>query len=649
MRPVGTVFGVSAAAAMLVTAIDVIRLARGIGLARVSDLEFVWFLRHLFERFDMNLLAYAPGVVVHPFELDRSGIPRVLVLGGLTVLALHWVVAGAVAPFVAVARRRWPSWTGWQRGFPLAVVAAFLIGPLYGRVHQVIGLGSVREIQVTAAVGVLVWIVLMRVVRTPRSVAVLVRGLVAAAIGLGGGALIAMAAIRPADVAQAVARRGAPNVLLVSIDSLRRDHVHAYGYGRDTTPVIDGLAAEGTRFETVVAPTPWTLPSHLTLLTSLPPEVHGVVDDGLQIRRESTTFLTQVLWDAGYATAGFVSGPYLDASNGFSQGFEHYDDYTVAKQNFDASHRSITSPALVRLVSEWLTGWNDGGRQRPFFLFVHMWDVHYDYTPPPPYDTLFDPDYAGHVNGVDFLNNPAINAEMDPRDLAHVVALYDGEIRFTDEHLGRILAQLRALGVLDETLVVVTADHGDEFFEHGHKGHAKVVYDESVLVPLVMRFPGHVPAGRTIGPQVRLMDVAPTILSLVGVPPPRGFGMPSPKVAGAERDLVPLMAAEHPESLPEVPAFSGIQVADAPRPLSAIRTRTRKLIEGLHDPTWQELYDLETDPSEQRNLVRSPADDGASLRSVLGDWRAQWTADRARRTALTSEQRARLRALGYLN
>src|SRR5262249_34887003 len=154
--------------------------------------------------------------------------------------------------------------------------------------------------------------------------------------------------------------------LLVSIDSLRSDHVHAYGYARETTPTIDGLAREGVLFQTVVSPTSWTLPAHLTLLTALPPEEHGVVRDGMRMRAGALT-RAEGLGPACYATAGFVSAPYLDADYGFSQGFDYYDDYTIAKWDQYSSHHGITSPPLLRITSDWLTQWDARGRERPFF------------------------------------------------------------------------------------------------------------------------------------------------------------------------------------------------------------------------------------------------------------------------------------------
>ena len=145
----------------------------------------------------------------------------------------------------------------------------------------------------------------------------------------------------------------------------------------------------------------------------------------------------------------------------------------------------------------WLRDWSADGRSRPFFMFLHLWDVHYDYTPPAPFDRMFDPDYTGTITGDDFMPNPRVNAHMDRRDLDHIIALYDGEIRFTDGMLEQVVARLEQLGV-STIPVVVTADHGDEFFEHGRKGRQQSTTD-STHVPLVMRFPATIHPGTDVG------------------------------------------------------------------------------------------------------------------------------------------------------
>lgn len=173
----------------------------------------------------------------------------------------------------------------------------------------------------------------------------------------------------------------------------------------------------------------------------------------------------------------------------------------------------------------------------PCFLFLHYWDVHFDYQPPPPYDTLFDPDYRGPVDGRDYAYDPAIHPDMDPRGLEHIVALYDGEIRWVDHHLGLLFEALRQRGRFDESLIAVTSDHGDEFFEHGEKGHRNNLFDSTLRVPLVIKYPKQQHAGTRVAGTVGLGDIAPTLLAAAGLDAPETF-------LGV--DLNPLLAATTP-------------------------------------------------------------------------------------------------------
>jgi arylsulfatase A-like enzyme len=595
-------------------------------------------------------LPWLAPALARPFVL--TGAAGALGLLGVAAAATALIYALAVlaaAPLIGLLARLRPDARGWwwTRGYPRLVLAVAAAPALLPLLHQGLrGDGPwIIGAAVAAAIGGL-WLALLgwgpaADGATARPATRGMAGALASALLIAVGSL----AMRVDGARQPAAAAGHPNILLVSIDSLRADHVHAYGYRRETTPALDALAAEGARFATAVAPTSWTLPSHLTLLTGLPPERHGVVADGQRLTARAL-FVSEVLWAAGYTTAGFVSAPYLDAAYGFAQGFDHYDDYTLAKRSFTDSHHGETGPVIAGLFAEWLAGWEAGGGQRPFFAFLHLWDAHYDYTPPPPYDRLFDPDYTGDATADDFERNPRLHAGMDARDLAHVVALYDGEIRFVDATLARILDQLRGRGILDRTVVVVTADHGEEFFEHGRKGHKQALYDESILVPLVVRYPPRVPAATVVGEQVRLMDVPATILALAEVAAPATFAGRADGPTAAARDLTPWMTAAPGARPPALAAFADL-VGDAPVPLAAVRTAERKLIRERRAGGRDALYDLTTDAGEQSPLRAAP--DSAALGAELSEWRQAWSSDRlATALALSDAQRERLRALGYL-
>jgi arylsulfatase A-like enzyme len=437
-----------------------------------------------------------------------------------------------------------------------------------------------------------------------------------------------------------------PNVLLISIDSLRADHVGADGYQRHTTPHLDALGTAGVVFHTAISSSSWTLPTHVTLLTALPPSLHGV--NGIRRRlAESAVTLAEVLHAAGYETAGFVGGPLLRRIYGHDQGFDSYDDSTVVRPLGQANH-GITSPTLVGLVDDWLAAWRRRGTGRPFFVFLHLWDVHYDYAPPPPYDRLFDPDYDGTLDASNFETNPALRPDMPARDLQHLVALYDGEIRFTDEWIGRLLDTLDRMGLTDDTIVVVTADHGDEFFEHGGKGHATTLFDEVLRIPLLMRYPRRIRPGQVVDEQVRLEDVAPTILGLARVDPPADFGVHGGPEDAAGADLTPWLVGHPKEPFPSLTAYALLVPFGR---TTAVRTPTHKLIErtqGKRRHTF--FYDLRSDPGE--HALRPPGKGtGRRLDGMLTRWSDYWKAHGrglSRPITIDAAHEQQLRALGYV-
>jgi arylsulfatase A-like enzyme len=655
----GVLLSASAVGAIVTSAVNVAYLAVTADVGRLRDLELAVAVlgKPGRPRPGVYALIASPELgylLDHPFGLRALGdLAAFLAVAAAATLLLYWAAALLLVPSVALLARLFPPRTParcwiWERAYPIGVLAAFSAPALLPFVHHwMSGLGAPAMAAGALALAVIACLPLVawtRGAQRLRSVRGGMIGVLAAVLLLGGATSLALAVRTGPDPRPAAPPR--PNILLVSIDSLRADHVHAYGYGPETSPAIDRLAREGVLFRTAVSPTSWTLPAHLSLFTGLTPQQHGVVADDQRLR-DDAPLLSEVLWRKGYTTVGFVSAPYLDSAYGFDRGFEHYDDYTIAKRSFADSQRGPTSPALLRLFEDWFAAWKAGGRQRPFFAFVHMWDVHYDYTPPRPFDTWFDPDYTGAVTGEDFETNPAIHPGMAARDLAHVVALYDGEIRYTDLHLGLILDRLRAAGVLDDTIVVVTADHGDEFFEHGRKGHKQALYDESVRVPLVMRFPARIPAGRIVDAQVRLIDVATTIIALAGLPAQPGFGSAGPPEAYAAQDLTRWIDGAPSEVLPALPAF-GHLIGDAPVPVASLRTARQKLIVELDGARHEELFDLARDPGEHTDLAQRTPATADTLRQELVAWGEAQRVDRLAEAApLSEESRERLRQLGY--
>jgi len=443
---------------------------------------------------------------------------------------------------------------------------------------------------------------------------------------------------------------GLPSIVLVSIDSLRPDHLSAYGYGFETSPFLDQLAREGVRFTNAVSTTSWTLPAHAALFTGLQDSVHGVVDNGLRLGEEHVT-LAEVLRSRGYHTAGFFGGPYLHPTFGLAQGFDVYrscmttipdgtEDGAVrrsAMQPRAPSHVDVTGPRTREEVRRWA---DDVEAERPFFLFVHLWDVHYDYRAPREYVERFDPDYAGPVDGR-LLDNPAIRPGMNERDAKHLLALYDAEIRFTDDVLRGILDDLGARGLLEDALVVVTADHGEEFFEHGDRGHNKTLFEEVLRVPLVVRWSGRIAGGRVVDDQVQLIDLLPTLARAARVPE---------TLAVQGRDLTPLLEGG---TLPPRDALAELLLDR--RSLRALRSNERKVVQAREGGPVR-VFDLVADPGERTPLdpVRG-AGDARSPRAALEDATARMQrfrsalADRgADSIELTPELEEQLRSLGYL-
>ncbi len=412
--------------------------------------------------------------------------------------------------------------------------------------------------------------------------------------GCSGGEALPPATAEPAVPAQR------PNIVLISVDTLRPDRLSCYGHARSTSPNMDRLAREGTLFENVVSSTSWTLPAHSSMFTGLVDSVHGVLETDTRLGDSHNT-LAERLASAGYETVGIFSGPLLHPVFGLSQGFESYIDCTgLSGQTMSAlragdkvdnevvrqaSATTITNPTVSNATRDWL----QQNSKKPFFMFIHMWDVHYLYIPPPPYDELYDRDYRGAMDGRLFFTG-GLDPGMPEADLQHVLALYDGEIAWTDLFVGHILAELKRRGLDESTVVMLLSDHGEEFYEHGLRGHRLALFEESIRIPLVVRWPGRVPAGRQLENQVAMVDIMPTLLDMAGI------------AAGDEvmgRSLVPLFEGK---SLPEGPA-AVCELYSLDNKLRSFRRNERKMI--VNEAVNRQLFiDLVDDPAEQTMIRR---------------------------------------------
>jgi arylsulfatase A-like enzyme/Flp pilus assembly protein TadD len=397
-----------------------------------------------------------------------------------------------------------------------------------------------------------------------------------------------------------------PSVLLVSIDTLRADHVGSYGYRAAATPVIDALAARGLRFEQAETVTPLTLPAHTSLLSGTFPAFHGVRDNGSFYVGDEVTTLAEVLKAHGYRTGGFVGAYVLDHRWGIAQGFDHYyDDFDLSRFEMAAGLDAAQRPG--REVVDHALAWLAGESDQPFFAWVHLYDPHSPYVPPEPYRSRFP---------------------------ATMIGAYDGEIAATDAQVGRLVDFLTTNGRLENTVIVVVGDHGESLGEHGEQQHGFFVYDASVRIPLIVAGP-RVPT-RAVPDQVRIVDVMPTILELAGVEAPAA-------VQGVS--LMPLGRGERHDLL-------GFSETWYPRyhygwsELTAVRDGRYKFIAAPR----RELYDTKADPGELHDVAASNPRVADALERALADMTAKLAvaATPQQPRPVEPEVEERLRSLGYV-
>ena len=396
-----------------------------------------------------------------------------------------------------------------------------------------------------------------------------------------------------------------PNVLLISIDTLRADHVGVYGHREAQTPRLDALAGRGTRFDQASTVAPLTLPAHSSLLTGTFPAHHGVRDNGSFYLGAEETTLAEVLAARGYRTGAFVGAFVLDGRWGVSQGFERYaDDFDLTRYegaSMDAIQRR--GDAVVDKAIAWL----DEDHDRPFFAWVHLYDPHAPYQAPPAFSSRFP---------------------------ASVTGAYDAEIAWTDAQIGRVLDALAGDGRRDQTLVVAVGDHGESLDEHGEHGHGFFIYEAVARIPLIVAGPG-VPV-RVVTSPVRIVDVMPTVLDLLRVPAPAG-------VQGAS--LLPLARGE-PRDHPALVESWYPRFHYGWSELRSLRDGRYKLIEAPRP----ELYDLADDPGETRDLAaRDPQRVAAMTRALRGLAAGLGQAAAQPPSSVDPEVQERLQALGYVS
>jgi choline-sulfatase len=384
-----------------------------------------------------------------------------------------------------------------------------------------------------------------------------------------------------------------PDVFLITIDTLRADHLGCYGYKDIETPTIDSIAADGVRFSQAFTHSPITNTSHTTILTGLLPSVHGVTDFGVPLAPNHVTW-AELLKKQGYQTAAFIGAVILDSNQlapGLDRGFDFYDNFpakTESKDRFGRVERR--AQAVIADAGSWFAQHpRDAQSAAPRFMWVHLFDPHDPYEPPPP----FSEKYAKH--------------------------LYDGEIAYADSQLGHFIDTLKKAGVYQKSIIIIVGDHGEGLGEHGEDTHGLFLYDSTLHVPLIVKLPAEAHHGEVIDKLVRTTDILPTVLALTSTPAP-------PELNGAS--LVPLINSEND------PARELLGETDYPlrwgwAPIKALREQNAKFIEAPKP----EFYDLQSDPHELKNLYTagSPAQSGnsatrgtqAELQGEMAKWKSK--------------------------
>ena len=432
--------------------------------------------------------------------------------------------------------------------------------------------------------------------------------------GHGGllGLLLVLAILIPCAAGAQKTAQPALNVVLITIDTLRADHVGCYGYKQIKTPNIDGLAADGTRFERAFAVVPVTLPSHTTMLTGTYPMLSGMHDFSVNKLSPTQPTMASVLKQAGYATGAVVAAAVLDSRFGLNQGFDfyydHFDFSRLDEKNLEDMERPGNEVADVAL--EWLAKtWLAKNSPKKFFLWMHLYDPHFPYNPPEPYKH-------------EYADRP-----------------YDGEIAFADAQVGRLVHHLKEKGIYENTVIVLAGDHGEGLGEHGEKTHGFFIYNATMHVPLIIRVPGS-PGGRTVAEPVSLVDLMPTMLGAVGVEVPAQVQGKSllARVGGGDAEMAERDRSVYGETfLPRLhfnwselrgAENSKYHFIDAPRP---------------------ELYDLAKDPGETHNLLGEKKAVAEEMRAKLAGMIRDYSAGKelAEKTGLDPALMERLKALGY--
>ena len=416
---------------------------------------------------------------------------------------------------------------------------------------------------------------------------------------------------------------------MIVLDTTRYDHLGCYGHARDTSPSIDAFTSDAIRFDRAYATAPWTKPTVASMFTGLYPSRHGVriMDAALP---DQLVTLAEILGERGYATAGVISHVLLDRRHGFAQGFAEYVEIVDTKDPHEAVSTGRVTDAALEILSSFDT-------RQPFFLFVHYFDPHYNYKRHSEYG--FAAPNAGRLEGAETIYDLYdLMPDMTQEEIEFIEAIYDEEIRFMDDGVGRLLGSLEETVGFDDTLILIAADHGEEFMMHGNIGHTITLYEEVMRVPLILRPPGYRAGGTVVEQPVSLVSVVPTVLDLIGVE--------FEDLVTQGPSLARVLDSENP------PGRSSVIFCetDEQRHKRAVIVGRDKLIRD-EESGKIELYDIVADPDELEDLSGERPERVTQLLAVLEQsivWAAKGSIAPHAMT-LTDEQREQLRSLGYVD
>ncbi|MBD3413050.1 MAG: sulfatase-like hydrolase/transferase [Candidatus Aminicenantes bacterium] len=437
------------------------------------------------------------------------------------------------------------------------------------------------------------------------------------------------------------------NVILISIDTLRADHLGCYGYPRDTSPHIDSLAQEGTLFLHSFSTSPWTLPSHVSIMTSLF-GVHHQVYTSKQKMSPSLLTLADVLRKNHFFNSGFTGGGFVSAQYGFAKGFDVYHE----------GRGGVFHMNSAELIYKSFSNWLESNKGKRFFLFLHTYQPHNPYVCPHPHNTRFleeNPKWE-HLNLLGYLGGKSgIYKKLSESEKENAVGLYDGEIHYLDQHLiGPLAAKLKEMDLFDDTMIILTSDHGEEFFDHGAWDHGHSLYNESIRVPLVIKFPHQKFRGQTITSTVSLVDIMPTVLEEMNIP--------ASDIILDGQSLFPLLKGKKTKDRMFFADIKGNVLNSHIPQKSSINQGKYKLIlnqefrqqdlDFFTDPPLNipqiELYDLVNDIRETNNIAGQNPSLTQALVQKINTLVSQAKKRRPGETEIDEKLREQLKALGYI-